>query len=233
MQIHILFTFRDGPWGGCNQFLKALRKSFLSSRNYSHSIYSADIVLFDSFNNLFSVLYFKFRFPKKYFFHRIDGPISTYRGKDLFVDKTVHLFSRYISDGVIFQSNYSFKQNLRLGMIEPPSFTVISNTPDPPIFFPALLPQSRRDQVRLVANSWSTHPNKGFKVYSFLDTHLDFSRYQLLFVGNSPYSFKNIIHIPPVNSYELAQILRSSHLYLTASKHESCSNSLLEGIACG
>ena len=95
--------FRDGPWGGCNQFLKALRKSFLSSRNYSHSIYSADIVLFDSFNNLFSVLYFKFRFTK-YFFHRIDGPISTYRGKDLFVDKTVHPSLVIFPDGVIFQS---------------------------------------------------------------------------------------------------------------------------------
>ena len=233
MRIHILFSFRDGPWGGCNQFLKALRKSFLASKIYSHQVISADIILFDSFNNLFMVLYFKLRYPNKFFFHRIDGPISIYRGKDLIVDKIIHRFSRFISDGVVFQSNYSAKQNFQLGMIKPSNYTVISNTPDSTIFYPPSLHQSTHGKVRIVANSWSTHANKGFSVYSFLDSNLDFSCYEFIFVGNSPSSFQNIIHIPPLSSKELANILRSSQLYLTASKHESCSNSLLEAIACG
>ena len=101
MRIHILFSFRDGPWGGCNQFLKALRKSFLASKIYSHQVNSADIILFDSFNNLFMVLYKLI--PQQILLHRIDGPISIYRGKDLIVDKIIHRFSRFISDGVVFK----------------------------------------------------------------------------------------------------------------------------------
>jgi len=28
MKIHILYNFQKGPWGGGNQFLKALKKEF-------------------------------------------------------------------------------------------------------------------------------------------------------------------------------------------------------------
>ena len=117
-------------------------------------------------------------------------------------------------------------------MIKPSNYTVISNTPDPTIFYPPSLHQATHDKVRIVANSWSTNANKGFSVYSFLDSNLDFSCYEFIFIGNSPLSFQNIIHIPPLGSKELANILRSSQLYLTAI-NTILFKFTLEAIACG
>ena len=39
--------------------------------------------------------------------------------------------------------------------------------------------------------------------------------------------------IPPVDSEKLAQILRKQDIYITASENDPCSNSLIEGLACG
>ena len=43
----------------------------------------------------------------------------------------------------------------------------------------------------------------------------------------------NIKLIPPVDSEKLAQILRKHDIYITASENDPCSNSLIEGLACG
>ena len=45
--------------------------------------------------------------------------------------------------------------------------------------------------------------------------------------------FKNIKHIPPVPSEELADLLRQHDIYVSVSLHEPCSNALLEALACG
>jgi glycosyltransferase involved in cell wall biosynthesis len=39
--------------------------------------------------------------------------------------------------------------------------------------------------------------------------------------------------IPPVDSNKLADILRGQDIYITASENDPCSNSLIEGLACG
>ena len=46
-------------------------------------------------------------------------------------------------------------------------------------------------------------------------------------------SFKNIKTIPPQRSKELHKKLKKFHIYLSASKKDACSNSILEAIACG
>ena len=48
MKIHILYLFKDGPWGGGNQFLKALRNEFIKMNFYEEIPEKADVILFNS-----------------------------------------------------------------------------------------------------------------------------------------------------------------------------------------
>jgi hypothetical protein len=66
-----------------------------------------------------------------------------------------------------------------------------------------------------------------------MDNNLDFNKYEMTFVGNSPINFKNIIYKKPMTSIELAKELRLHHIFISASKFEPCSNALLEAMHCG
>lgn len=232
VRCHILFTFRQGPWGGCNQFLTALREQLRASEHWAESPDAADVVLIDSFNDARDAIAWKRRLPATPFVHRVDGPISTYRGGDLNVDRLIHAIGARIADGVVFQSQYSMRANLSLGMPVPRFSCVINNAASREHFWPRRS-ESGDGRTRIIAVSWSSHPNKGFDIYSLLDRRLDFSRYSMTFVGNSPVPFTNIRHVPPQDLAALGELLRGSDIYVTASRHESCSNSLLEALACG
>ena len=54
MKINIQYEFRDGPFGGANQFLKALRDEFIKQNVYEEDLFKADICLINSYpsNNL-------------------------------------------------------------------------------------------------------------------------------------------------------------------------------------
>lgn len=232
LQCHILFTFREGPWGGCNQFLTALREELRASGNWAESPKTADVILIDSFNDARDAIRWKRRLPATPFVHRVDGPISIYRGGDLYVDRLIHAIGARLAEGVVFQSQYSMEANLSLGMPHPRFSCVVNNAAHQNYFWPRQSVSSD-GRIRIIAVSWSSHLNKGFDVYSYLDRHLDFSRFSMIFVGNSPVPFSNIRHIPPQDLAALGELLRGSDIYVTASRHESCSNSLLEALACG
>jgi glycosyltransferase involved in cell wall biosynthesis len=239
MKIHILYKFRDAAWGGANQFLAGLRKYFRKKRCYSEDLEGADAIIFVSYP-----------FNSEYFFdqlkdlkgrrdvitvNRMNGPISLYRGSDRIVDRMNFMFDRDISDGTIFQSGWSQMKCHEMGMEVNENETVIGNAPDPEIFYPRSYSDISKDgsKIKLAASSWSDNVNKGFDVYSYLDRNLDFTKYDMTFIGNSPVEFKNIRHIPALLPLELAEELRKHDIFVFASKQESCSNSLLEAVHCG
>ena len=86
-----------------------------------------DIVLFDSFNDIDKVLRLKKCYPTAYFVHRVNGPISLYRGQDYCVDYLIQKLAEHLADAVIFQSDYSKKANIKLGMQIPAEHRVIPN----------------------------------------------------------------------------------------------------------
>ncbi len=49
MKIHILYNFREGPWGGGNQFLKALRGQLQGRGVYVDTPEDADVIIFNSY----------------------------------------------------------------------------------------------------------------------------------------------------------------------------------------
>lgn len=233
MKIHILYHFQEGPWGGGNQFLKALKQEFIHQGNYARNPEKADVILFNSHHELDSVFKIKKQFPKKILIHRVDGPVLLIRGQDKAIDSLIFDFNNLFADGTIFQSNWSRKQCYLQGMKKKKFETTIYNAPDIKIFNRKGRRRSVKGKIKLIATSWSDNWRKGFKVYQWLDRHLDFSKYEMIFVGNSPYQFKNIKWIKPIASRKIATLLKQSDIYLTASQKDPCSNSLIEALSCG
>jgi hypothetical protein len=234
VKVHILFEFRQGPWGGGNQFLKSLKKYVQSVNGYDENVATAQVILFNSHQCIGEVIKAKLSHPEKIFIHRIDGPIRLYNQTNDRRDNIVFAANRYLAEATVFQSAWSQQQNHLLGLQRNLFETMIPNAPEPSIFNR----QGKRDfsdshKIRLIATSWSQNWNKGFDTYQWLDENLDFNKYEMVFVGKSPVQFKNIRHISPLSSGNIADKLKQSDIFIFASPIEACSNSLLEALHCG
>ena len=239
MKVHILYPFVNGPWGGANQFLKALRESFIRQGVYEEDAYCADLLLFNSsplalYDLLQKIYKIKKKYPNMVIVSRMDGPVFLIRGNDLAVDKALYHFSNAATDGTIFQSQWSKEKNYLQGMCKKPFESVIINAPNASVFNQNnKKPFHCNQKIRLIATSWSSNYKKGFTTYEWLDKNLNFSRYEMIFIGNSPIKFKNIRHIHPLDTDKLAIELKKSDIFITASQKDPCSNSLIEALHCG
>lgn len=233
--VSIFHEFAPPPAGGGHQFMRAIwagmEKHGLRVEGNTISR-TTRACLFNSFN--FDAARLKaFRRTGCRMIHRVDGPIAVYRGFDDGTDRRIAAINDDLADATIFQSRYSLLKHNELGLVfrNP---VVIPNATDPSIFHPAgRIPFSGNRKIRLISVSWSDNINKGAPVYQWLDEHLDWSRYEYTFIGRSPVAFNNIRMITPLASNELACELRAHDLYITASRNDPCSNSLLEALACG
>lgn len=229
--------FHKPPYGGGNQFLLALKKE-LESRGYKVGVNrcgsKTKVCLFNSFNFNFKALEKIARKKKVKMIHRVDGPISPYRGEDDGTDKRICEINNKLADATIFQSLYSLKKHEELGLYFKNS-TIIHNAVDGAIFNQegrASFPKGER-KIRIIAASWSDNPRKGGPVYKWLDDQLDWNKYEFTFVGRTKETFKNIKHLEALPSEDLAKILKQHDIYITASENDPCSNSVVEALACG
>ncbi len=239
-KIHIFLDIQEGPWGGGNQFLKALRHSLRVKKYYAESCDDADIVLVNSHhlgdyvraNYLINLIRRK---PEVTIIHRLDGPVSSIRNKDKNIDTLIFKFNELFSHGTIIQSQWCFDNCLQLGLKLNHPCKIIFNAPNPEVFYPASEGQTAQgqDKIRLIATSWSPNMRKGFDVYRWIDKNLDWNRYEMSFVGNSPVKFQNIKYMEPMDSLRLGECLRAHDIFITASKTDPCSNSLIEALHSG
>lgn len=230
--LSIFHAFHYPPYGGGNQFLLALRREARRQGwtvETNHLSRTTGACLYNSFN--FDLPRLTRQCHKRCItVHRVDGPIAAYRGGDDHADHDVWIRNQW-ADHTVFQSQYSLQAHQARGlMFRHP--VIIPNAVDPDIFYPASL-TPRGEKLRLISTSWSSNPNKGAATYHWLDEHLDWDRYTYTFVGNLPGTFQHIQVQPPVPSHQLAALLRTHDIYLTASLHDPCSNALLEALACG
>lgn len=233
--VAIFHEFVPPPSGGGHQFMRALCREFerRGLRVETNSVSNTTrACLFNSYNFSFSRLR---RLCKNgcRMVHRVDGPLGVYRGTNDGSDSRIFAVNQELADCTIFQSQYSLDKHLELGF-EFRNPCVIPNAADADIFHArGRLPFDRRRKIRLLASSWSDNSNKGAGVYRWLEEHLDFSRFEFTFVGRSPVEFRQIRVLPPVASEQLAALLREHDIYLTASRLDPCSNSLIEALSCG
>lgn len=238
MRVHILYPFKEGAWGGGNQFLKALKLYFQKINIYSENIMESDVVVFNAnpsalveYHDLIYAI--KKNKPDILIVVRIDGPVFLIRNEDLEIDHAFYMLCSDIADGVIYQSLWSKVNNNILGMSRNNNETVIINAPDKNIFNKQASDRVIEGRPRIIATSWSSNIRKGFDTYKWMDDNLDFDKYDMVFIGNSPYVFNNIEMIQPVSSDELSIELKKSHIFITASEKDPCSNSLIEAMHCG
>lgn len=239
--ISFVHEFHRPPYGGGNQFLLALMDAFNRLGHPSAPMRigkRTHAVLFNSFNfdmeRLRRVL--RDRQTRQIrTLHRVDGPIAAYRGSGIEIDQSILAVSQDLADVSVFQSSYSLEKHLELGL-EFENAHVISNAVNPAIFHDKSrlgFPTEASRRIRIVATSWSPNPRKGQHVYEWLDENLDFERFEMKFIGNTKAVFHNIEHLQPKPSAVLAQLLRASDIYITASENDPCSNALIEALSCG
>lgn len=242
MKVHIAFPFSEGPSGGGNRFLLALREEFRARGAYTERIDEAQAVFFNSHHFsarsgiLDALVSARARSTgRPVLIHRVDGPISVVRGTavDHLVDQSIALFNGVLADATVFQSQWSASVCRRMGLGTGQATTVIGNAPESRYFHPAGGRAGRTGPLRIIATSWSANWRKGFDIYRWLDSHLDPARFRMTFVGNSPVRFKRIEHLSAIDSAGLGQVLRAHDVYITASVDDPCSNALIEAMACG
>ena len=167
MKINIYAELSSGPYGGGNQFLKALKKKFINNGCYEDNYKLADILIFNSHHSLKNVCEIKYKYPKKILIHRVDGPLFLARGKmGRITDKLIFYINHQIADAIVFQSDWSRKESYKLGYIKNKFEKIIINAPDPEIFYP--IKKNIPKKFGLIASSWSNNQRKGFYFYHFL-----------------------------------------------------------------
>lgn len=233
--VAVFHEFSPPPVGGGHQFLRALCSEFdrRGLRVENNTISAATrACIFNSFNFDFYRLRRLHREGCR-MVHRVDGPIGVYRGSDDGTDKRIWEINQELADATIFQSSYSLRKHVDLGLKFKSPF-VIMNTTDERIFHSlGRVAFERNRKVRLISTSWSDNPNKGAAIYKWIEDHLDWDRYEYTFVGRSQIRFERIRVVPPVPSDQVADALRQHDIIISASRHEACSNALLEALSCG
>lgn len=236
LTISLWHEFHKPPYGGGNQFFLALKKSFeehgllvvnnlLSPFVDVHLCNSAwfDVGKFEKLSS---------KYPIK-MIHRIDGPVSLYRGDGMDEDEKIHRLNKQFAAATVYQSRYCQEKSRELGL-EAVKPVIISNSVDEDIFHDRnRIPYATDRKIKLISTAWSDNPLKGGPLFKWLDDHLDWDRFEYTFVGRVNQTFNNINHIPPQNSKRLASLLRDHDIFISASRHEPCSNALLEGLSCG
>lgn len=240
MKVHILHEFKDGPWGGGNQFLKAIREQWRKKGIYAENFEEADSYLLNAFP-LRHLEYFTDplkikKAEEKAIFYRLDGLFYKNRmdEKEKYIDDICALYANSFVDGVIYQTNWIKKIQQNHGISENISNIVCINAPDSQIFKKQELSFPKEgEKIKLVATCWAPNERKGFKYYKYLDENLDFNKYEMTFIGNSPIEFKNIKMKSPLSTVDLAKELTKYHVFVSCAFDEPCSNSLLEAMHLG
>jgi glycosyltransferase involved in cell wall biosynthesis len=234
-ELAIDYRFRPAPYGGSNQFLTALR-SELRRRGFRVSAGAVAprtrACLLHSY--LVDVAELRSALPASCrVVHRVDGPITLYRGRDDGADRRIVEINDRLAHATIVQSRWSLEAHRELG-IELREPVVVPNAVDPAIFHPprAREPLGRR-RLRVVATSWSDNPRKGAGTFAWLARNVDPDRFEFTFVGRGADTESPMRVVAPLASGALAELLRRQDVYVAASLADPCSNAVLEALACG
>jgi glycosyltransferase involved in cell wall biosynthesis len=262
--IGIWHDFHQPPWGGGNQFLLALRHGL--EEYYSMNVVaksdvdgkqrienSSQVLLANgiTFGGKVDVLE-RLKEGKKSslaLVHRIDGPYYVARyfqslnfsntSKRITLpeeDQKTLQINQQFACATVFQSQWSLEANLKIGLTTLRNPVVIPNTVNPSIFYPSKRPPREGRKLVIVATSHSANVRKGFDTMMWLDAHMDFGRFELVYMGGKPktgFAPRNIQKATAGNSESVAEFLRTGDIYLAPSRYEPASNAVMEALACG
>ena len=246
MKISFGLKIKHEPWGGGNQFLSNIIDYF-KDRNVKIINHLNDkdidiIVLMDprynssssTFNHFDIEKYLKKINKNAIVVHRVNE--CDERKGTKYVNKNL-IDANNFADHTVFIS--SWLKNILSKYKEFENSSIILNGANSKIFNYSNYDKILKNKIKIVTHHWSTHKNKGFEVYSYLDELLNdvecSNKIDFTFIGNLPknFKFKNTRYIEPKNGSELADLIKTHDVYLTASINEPGGNHQNEGLNCG
>ncbi len=248
MKVSIGSKIVEGPWGGGNLFVKNLSTYLIELGHeviFDLSDSDIDLILLtdprsrressSTFNHKEINLYKKFINPNVSVVQRINECDERKNTKNI---NDFYLEASECADRVVFVSNWLKNIYLNLGMPEEKSLVIMSGS-DKNVFKKYSNKSVDSEKIKVVTHHWSSHKNKGFEVYSFIDKLINNPKWrdklEFSYIGNSSSEFplQNSKVIEPLSGVELAEKLSENNIYLTGSINEPSGNHHIEAALCG
>ena len=248
MKISIGTKIRKGPWGGGNLFAINL-KNYLE-RN-GHKVLNdlseddIDIILLteprktsesSSFTHVDVLKYVTCVNNNSLVIHRINE-CDERKGTN-FVNKFL-IEANQVSDATIFVSTWLKNLFFRQQINQDNCHVILSGANKDIFNNKNFIPWDGINKLNIVTHHWGANWNKGFDIYSELDQLLSDTKYSerisFTYIGNVPkgFKFKNTRQVNPLEGNDLANEIKKSNLYLTASLNEPSGNHHIEAAQCG
>ena len=155
-----------------------------------------------------------------------------------FVNKYL-LNANKVADATIYVSSWIMNIFHKLGIDKKDNFVVLAGANKEVFNNIGYKPKKEKEKFKIVTHHWGANKNKGFYIYELLDNLLNEKKWsekiEFKYIGNLPkqFNFKNAEYVEPLSGEMLANEIKKSHIYLTASINEPSGNHHIEGAQCG
>jgi len=225
----------EGPWGGGNNFVRALCKGLSDQGHVVTHKLDSDIDCFFLVDprpdgdcpGLSHLMQDRQKFGHVKIIQRInecDARKNTEHMDPLllhcsdFINRTIFVSS--------WMENYFMQKGWKCSDV-----ISIHNGVDKTVFRPGTRPSGRLKSV--VAHHWSNNLLKGFDAYEFLDYMAGKDQIEFTYIGRHRDTFKNTRCIDPCAGHELGRRLMGHDVYISGSRFDPGPNHVLEAIASG
>lgn len=249
MKVSIGSKIVDGPWGGGNLFVANISNYLLKSGHkviYNLSDSDIDLILLtdprsrkestSTFNHIEIQKYKKYVNENVLVVQRINE-CDERKGTDYI--NNFYLNVSNIANHVVFVSSWLRNIYLNLGLNKSKTSVILAGA-NPSIFNSQNQSEWKvGEKIKIVTHHWSSHENKGFKIYRLLDSLIETEKWkdkiEFTYIGNlsQETNLKNTKIVPPLDGLKLANEIKKHHIYLTASINEPSGNHHIEGAQCG
>ena len=226
----------EGPWGGGNNFVKAihdyaLKHDFNPVNNFSDDI---DLIFmidprYDELGiSVNEIARFKAYKPDTRIVYRINE-CDDRKGLKNDIDPVINACSQ-ITDMCIFISNWIRDYHIKEDWMCKNNPVIYSGTNKSHFRHNKKI---QNGKINLVTHHWSDNLLKGHDIYEKIDNWLsDNKDFTFTYIGRSHGEFKNSKIIPPTFGKDLGDKLSEYDVYISASRHDPGPNHIIESLAC-
>ena len=228
----------NGPWGGGNNFVKALHE-YSSMHGFTPvNTFSEDIDLifmvdprYDELGiSLNEIAAYKQYRPSTKIVYRINE-CDKRKGLVNDIDPLIRSVSN-VSDMCIFISDWIKDYHISEGWGCPRNWVIYSGT-NKDHFISRPDDRIKNGKINIVTHHWSDNPFKGLDIYQQLGKWIeDNPEYTFTYIGRSQSAIANTNMIPPTFGSDLGKKLSRHDVYVSASRFDPGPNHIIESLAC-
>lgn len=246
MKISIGSNIINGPWGGGNQFAISLSR-YLKTRGWDVttelSDVDIDIILMTEPRITSKTGAYNQRQISRYLIKKPDT-IIVHRINECDERKGTKGVNRYlmrankVADYTIFISDFLRNLFINNGFFKDKNSIAVRNGADTDLFNRRGREKwNKKSPLKIITHHWGYNRNKGFDIYEKLGAlgSIGNLKIEFSYIGRIPdnVEFKGIKIMSPLSGKELADELKSNHIYVTGSVNEPAGMHHIEGAMCG